>query len=128
VTFDDVNTGARIDSAPCEGNWSITSQNGSEFSGSMSVTGAGVRSDKICTSSSDFSGRMNGDGALTEVRPARFWFSGRCTNLSNDGTMSGAIDANGTIALRTTARGTCLDGGDQPREAMRTVTVTLTRR
>jgi hypothetical protein len=127
IAFEDAQTGASLNGYSCEGSWGFSSQTANEFSGGGSLRGHGFNSDRYCAFNGSVSGRVAVDGTLSDVRmdPA---FSTRCTSLS-DVVITGLINPDATSAkLVITARGSCLDDINRPRDMHRTVTIVLTRR
>lgn len=110
----------------CAATLDVLSQTGGSLSGSAGVKGTGA-SEPPCTFSFDFMAEMNPDGTITSFRIGdRPFVIGGCTPVSV-ASIRGAV-TNSDMRIIITDHATCQIFSGSPRDADRTLTISVTRR
>ena len=104
----------------------VASQDGGNFSGSVSITGNGRNSDRMCGYGGKFVGTMTADGAVT-IRLDPLWSNEGCSRIAGDGTFTGRTQTDGSIVIATSAAATCGDYYDTREDGTRTLTFSWRR-
>ncbi len=111
--------GSSFGAHQCPSFWTVTSQDGGDFSGSVDITGNGRNSDRLCGYGGSFRGRITADGAVTlRIDPL---LTQGCSRVTGDGTFTGTARPDGSIVIETREAVTCKDYDDQQQEGTRTV-------
>ena len=111
--------GTSFGSHGCPGFWTITSQSGGNFAGSVVFGGNSRNSDRLCPYSGSVTGTIAANGAMTvRIDPV---FKTGCSQVAGDTTFTGMRQADGAILIETSAAVTCLNNTDQQESGTRTV-------
>ena len=112
----------------CIQSWSFNSQDGGEFSGTMSSTGQNLGSDRFCTvdGGTNVTGVLKSNGAISSLRLENGLDASGCTRLGGD-VFTGQLTSATTFTLRLSDRWRCLFAAGTY-DAERTVTVSATLR